>query len=313
MGVERGALWGRASARLLSGPDLPSFRADLTVGGSLDRIGGVAVDWGHDRWEGQGASTRGLRAWTEPVYGVSAFVGWESGVRGARRFGPRLALPDPDSLDDGGEEEEEEEEEPEPEPEDPGPTHHLTDARTVRVGGRIALGPLDLTAAWLRTETDTLLPLGLLFDRRGVVLPGDQATGFEVAGSLAVWKGFSLVGSLVQWDAEAVYRPERSYQGGIAFHDIFYPSRSLEVWGGLQVQGRDPMLLPLLDGEGDQAPLVRVPFYQSWNAHIQVRVQTVRIFIRLENAFVRRANQDFPGRILPATRSMYGVRWTLWN
>jgi hypothetical protein len=310
LGLAQGPVWARVEGRVLSGPDLPSWRTDLALGGELPAWGGVALDWGSDRWEGRTASTRGMRAWTRSLFGLSAFAAWESGSRGARRWAPRTALPpepdpdDPPPDDTGGEE-----------PEiDPLPTHHFSDLTTVRVGARAALGPFDLTGSWIRSEADSLVPLGLLLDRTGRVLPGEEATGFEVTGRLALpVPGFALVGSLLQWDEEGVYRPRRQYQGGLEFHDIFYPSQSLEIRAGLLVEGRDPMLLPLFEGdEGAETP-VRVPFYQSWQAHLQIRVQTVRIFARVENTFVRRANQDYPDRILPATRAMYGLRWTLWN
>jgi hypothetical protein len=317
LGVERGGVWARAAGRVLTGPDLPSFRGDLSVGGELPSAGGVALDWSSDRWEARTASTRGARAWTRPVLGLSAFAAWESGLRGARVFEPRIELPpDDDEPDDGtGEGEGEGEGTGEEEDEVPaGPSHRFSDRSALRVGARWVLGPVDVSGSWLRTESDSLLPLGLLLDRDAVVLPGGEATGFEVTGRVALpVPGFALVGALVQWDEEGVYRPRRLYQGGLDFHDVFYPSQSLEVWAGLQVEGRDPMLLPFLEGEEGAEALVRVPFYQSWRVHLQIRVQTVRIFFRLENAFVRRANQDFPDRILPATRAMYGLRWTLWN
>ncbi len=66
--------------------------------------------------------------------------------------------------------------------------------------------------------------------------------------------------------------------------------------------GRNPAWFPPL-----------VPFYQSWFVRLQIRIVTVRAFIMWENFTLRQRNQDFPDRILPATRSLYGVRWTLWN
>jgi hypothetical protein len=66
------------------------------------------------------------------------------------------------------------------------------------------------------------------------------------------------------------------------------------------------------DEEGVQ-PLETVPFYQNWYGRIQVRIVTVQIFIVWEN-FIRRRNlQNFPGRVLPITRTSYGLRWTMWN
>ena len=71
----------------------------------------------------------------------------------------------------------------------------------------------------------------------------------------------------------------------------------------------------VVDEETEEERLVlpSVPFYQSWYARLQVRVVTVRVFIGWENLAVRRNLQDFPERVLPATRAFYGIRWTLWN
>lgn len=318
LGLERGVLWARGEGRLLSGRELPSFRGDVSAGADVPTLGGVAIDWSIDRWAGRTVASRGVRAWTRSLFGLSAFAAWESGARGARHYTPREPLPpDEEEDEDEGADGEDGSEEPDTVP--PPPSHHVADLGTIRLGAHVDVGPLTLTGAWIRTDADSLLPLGLLLDRGGEVLPGNEASGFEVAGRLALpVPGFALVGALVQWDQEGVYRPRRAYQGGLAFHDVFYPSGNLEVRAGLQVEGRDPMLLPLFAtddeaGEEGVRTQVRVPFYQSWQAHLQIRVQTVRIFVRMENAFVRRANQDFPDRVLPATRAMYGVRWTLWN
>jgi hypothetical protein len=123
--------------------------------------------------------------------------------------------------------------------------------------------------------------------------------------------GFQLEGSLERWDEEGILRPAQIYRGGLTFHDVFYPTGNLEITAGAVVEGRDPMLLPIPDAVTGGP--VRVPFYQSWNAHLQIRVVTVRVFIRWDNLFLRPENQDLPGRLLPRTRAMYGVRWTLNN
>jgi len=69
------------------------------------------------------------------------------------------------------------------------------------------------------------------------------------------------------------------------------------------------------DDEGNVVgpELASVPFYQNWYARIQARIVTVRIFIGWENFAIRRDLQSFPGRLLPATRATYGLRWTMWN
>ena len=115
------------------------------------------------------------------------------------------------------------------------------------------------------------------------------------------------------------YLPRQSYQASLNFHDTFRPTGNLELWFDLGVRGRDAMAVPFPEevpigdeGETRWVPTT-VPFYQNWFVRLQVRIVTVRAFIMWENFTVRDQNQDFPGRILPATRSMYGVRWTMWN
>ena len=54
-------------------------------------------------------------------------------------------------------------------------------------------------------------------------------------------------------------------------------------------------------------------FFQSWYARLQIRIVSLSIFIGWENLTRRDNLQDFPERILPVTRSVYGIRWTLWN
>jgi hypothetical protein len=66
--------------------------------------------------------------------------------------------------------------------------------------------------------------------------------------------------------------------------------------------------------EGELEPvLTTVPEYKEWYVMLQVRIVSVRIFVRFENLGTKRDNFDFPGRIQPATRSMYGIRWVLLN
>lgn len=302
-----GRLWSRLEGRLFSGSDLPSRRLDFEAGAELEGAGGFALEVRRDAWADPVGETStgvsGLRAWSAPIYGLSFFGGWDSGVRGARIFSPRVAIPEPDTTQVET-------------PPDTVARFHLADRTALRAGARLQLGPLDLRGTWHRVETDSVLPLGLLGARRGIATAGDEVTGFEVAGSLELpvtFDGLSLVGSLVQWDTEGLYRPGRSYTGGLDFHSV-YKAGNLELWSSLLVEGRDSMLLPQLDPLGGENPgFLRVPFYQSWDFWIQVRVLTVRIFIRSENMTLRGRNQDFPGRLLPQTRTVYGVRWTLWN
>lgn len=304
-----GRLWSRLEGRWMSGADLPSQRLDVEGGVELLGLGGAAVEFRSDRWSGPArestASATGLRLWTAPVYGVSLFGGWDSGVRGSRILDARSLVPEPDTTM------------VDTEPVlDTLPRFYLSDRTAVRAGVRLALGPLDVRGVWHRVESDSVLPLDILGARNGVSVEGDEVSGYEVAGRLDLpigFDGLSLVGSVLDWETEGVYRPKRLYRGGLDFHNV-YKAGSLELWSSLLVQGRDRMILPQVDPTGGvDAGLLQVPFQQSWDFWIQVRVLTVRIFIRSENLTLRPQNQDFPGRLLPQTRTIYGVRWTLWN
>ncbi|MBT8335398.1 MAG: hypothetical protein KJO11_02270, partial [Gemmatimonadetes bacterium] len=301
-----GRVWLKGEGRILSGFDLPSRRVDVGGGVEWRGVGGIAADYRSDSWADpvreESANSAGLRAWTAPLFGVSLFAGWDSGVRGAGIGRARVAIPEPDTT--GA-----------PVPPDTLPGFHLSDRTAVRAGARIALGPLDVTGAWHRVDIDSILPIGLLGTRSGTAVAGDEATGWEVSGRLALpvtFDGLSAVGSLMQWETAGPYRPRRRYTGGLDFHNV-YKDGNLELWTSFLVEGRDGLLLPRIVGSDETAEFVQVPFQQSWDFFLQVRVLTVRIFIRSENVTLRRANQDFPGRLTPQTRSVYGVRWTLWN
>jgi hypothetical protein len=205
---------------------------------------------------------------------------------------------------------------------------------------------VSLAGAKVSVTSDSLFLLGLPQDRSGEVRVGGTREGYEVSGRLPLYPhGFALYGSYQWWDqAEDVfgdpqeppqgggeitgeplpdeempwrYLPRRTYQGSLSFHDTFYPTGNLEVWFDLGVKGRDPMAMPFseaVEASGGSVTVpTMVPFEQSWFVRLQIRVVTVRVFIMWENFTIRQRNQDFPGRILPPSRSLYGVRWTMWN
>jgi hypothetical protein len=289
LGWDLHGLWGRASFRYIDRPVRATLmRTDVDAGFVVPEVGGVSGRFGWDRESQVNRALWGVSAWTRPVHGLSLMASMDQGVRGW--WDP--AAPAPDSIESR--------------------YPAQSDGTFLRAGARLTLGPLAVEGAWLRSEVDSVLPLGNRVDQGVAAFPGDDANGFMVAGSLALpGDGFQLEGSLERWDEEGILRPAQIYRGGLTFHDVFYPTGNLEITAGAVVEGRDPMLLPIPDAVTGGP--VRVPFYQSWNAHLQIRVVTVRVFIRWDNLFLRPENQDLPGRLLPRTRAMYGVRWTLNN
>jgi hypothetical protein len=119
---------------------------------------------------------------------------------------------------------------------------------------------------------------------------------------------------LQQWTDSWPYLPRRVYNAGLVFHKEFLATGNFELWWTLAVRGRDPMLVRLHPtGAVPEETLVQVPFYQNWYGRIQARILTVRLFINWENWAIRRNLQDYPGRLQPATRATYGIRWNLWG
>jgi hypothetical protein len=137
--------------------------------------------------------------------------------------------------------------------------------------------------------------------------------GFEGLASvpLPILEGLRLDGSYQQWDVDAVYLPRRIYRASFEFHRVYLESGNFELWWSLGVRGHDPSLV--LAPSGGTSGLVTVPFYQDWYGRITARILTVRLFFTWDNLAVRRNLQNFPGRLLPPTRSFFGLRWDMWN
>lgn len=306
--ADRDRYWADAEFGVRWGPGWPETRAGLRAGGTLERLGGASVGMERETWtDGTSTELVHARAWTSSFRGFSGFVGVEDGSRGVPYWVPP---PVPaDTTTTGGEEPE-----PEPEPE-PNPIS-VTNRTAFRVGVEYRRSDLFLGGALLSVEADSLHPLGLPADRDGLVTPGGSRTALEASVVLPLaWllDGLSVRGSAQFWEEGEAWRylPDRSYSARVSFHDIFYDSQNLEVWGDVGVTGRDPMQVPV--SEAGEALQTLVPFEQSWFLRVQVRVASARLFIRWDNFTLRPANQDYPDRVLPQTRAMYGIRWTLWN
>jgi hypothetical protein len=251
-----------------------------------------------ERWGEDDLGSLALHAWTGSFLGFSAFASYADAMKGAAIYPPVRSLP-PEGIE---------------EDEVDAATYRISDLTTYRAGASFNWRSVSLGGAWLRLEPDELPPLGNVLDRAGPVTLGDVFTGWEASAQLPLpVDGFTLSGWVQHWNDEARYFPRTSYQGSIDFHDAFLDTRNLEVWGAFGVRGRDPMLVPSAQAPAGTPIIARVPFYQSWYTDLQVRVLTVHLFIRWENFTLRQNLQDYPGRVLPYTRSVYGVKWVMWN
>jgi hypothetical protein len=315
LSFQRDGIWMRGALRRFSG-DLPAHRMDAAAGLSRVAVGGISGRVQRASWGGTSTSATALRAWTEPFFGLSLFGSWESGTYGARSGPPLDVVPPPDTTGT---------EAPPADTVDVGelmPLFGLTERTARRLGAQLQWKSARISGALLKLESDSLLPLGLEMDRGLPLLPGAERSGWEVWGRVPVpiMEGLHLKGSLQRWETAGIYLPEEIYRGGFEYHKVLKATGTAELWWALGVRGRKPMSIhslgeEVLDDETGETSLryTTVPFFQSWYARIQIRIVSMRIFIGWENFTRRPELQDFPDRVLPVTRSYYGIRWTLWN
>ena len=299
-----GNLWGRASARRLSGHGLPGLNFEVAVGGASASVASVDGSMRVERWAGQYAASWRARIETAPLRGFSLFAAYEDGETGAPYVSEYEAYLR--SLRLGP---------PQPPPPVERPSPRFTKRTGVRAGGTFSWRGFNFSGAWLSLEADSLRPLGLALDPDGISVAGGDRTGFEATARIPLSRGFVLEGTVQAWDDGLAYLPRRLWDGAITYHGIFKESRNLELWASLGGTRRDAMSLGILEPGGSPTvpDLVVVPVSEEWYIHVQVRIVTLNLFVRWENVRRKSDNIDFPGRTLPQARTFYGVRWVLNN
>ena len=307
--------WADAAYTRRGGPGWASSVQAVRIGGSLPAFGGASAGIERQEWEERGGTeSRHGRLWTRPVLGIALFGEIEDGTVGVPFWVappvPADSVPAEPGTGTGR---------PEPPPALPPDSTEadarpaVTERRAMRGGIEFRRGSLAAGAAYLVMEADSLHPLGLPTDRDAPATAPPRVTGFEVSATLPLsplMTGLSISGSAQFWEEGAVWRylPRRIYHARLAYHRTFRERQNLELWTDIGARGRDPMQIPSPADAPETAP-----FQQSWFARIQIRVSSVRLFILVDNLSVRKENQDYPDRVQPRIRSMYGIRWTLWN
>ncbi len=328
LSVRRGNAWGRAGYRRLRGLGVPSSLIDLDVGVSQDRYGGIAAELQRQGWDGRSTRRVGLRGWTTDRLGPYAFFEIDDGSTGIP-FVPLLGggLVRVDSTGTVN---------------IPGALR-VQERTSSRFGAGIRWRGLEVEGARVRIEADSVHPLGLATDRGPFAVPGGVRSGVEVRARipLLVMDNLEFRGSVVRWD-DALgsatpdslnvaplsvdpwpYLPSFTYDARLHYRSTFLPTENFEMLVVLGIRERDPMTVftavdtlpaPPAEGQGPLAPPTNsVPFSQTWYARLELRIVSLRVFVEWENLTLRDANQDFPDRVFPRSRAVYGVRWTLHN
>lgn len=188
-----------------------------------------------------------------------------------------------------------------------------------RAGIALDWGGLHVEAAGLLLRTDSVFSFGSPYDSVAMGLPGGQTRGFEVSGSLPLfWKSLRVGGSFTRWTNPALwaYLPRVEGRGGLYLHTIPLKSGNLEITANVEGVYRGAMLVPAAtDSTGAATTGGYVVFSPRTvvNAYVQIRVVSVRVFVRYDNITAPLDNLDFPGRELLGQHIVYGVKWDLWN
>ncbi len=330
LSAHRGPVWGRATARFNHGAGIPGRDLSAELSAVSERWAGVNVRLKRESWDDRTGGGYDLSAWVSPVSHVTLFAERGSGTRSVPYLSP---LP-PEEPEDTATVTEEKRDSTETEP-----ASRFTERNGTRLGGRARWRDIELSVARVSAEADSVWPTQLLFDRDGLVVSQPHRQGWEMAGRIPLRpRGLYFAGEVQLWEAadsvEALYFPDHMYRGSLSFHRVFRESGNFELWVDLGVHGRSLMNVPLgvppgidtaavevpavvsaADARDDEPKLVPdiVPFYQNWYFRLQMRFLTLNIFATIDNLTLRRNNQDVPGRLLPGTRSFYGVRWTFRN
>ena len=311
---ERLGVWSTGRWASMGGDAWPEQTLEVAAGLNTF-LGGVEGDWSREKWLGEDLSLHSLRAWTAPLFGLSFFGETRDGATGVpfRLFDPRDTIPEIPRLAGP-------------------PVSFTTERRSTRVGAQFAWRGLSLGAAQIELEQDRLTPFGFPMDSAGVVQDGGKRSGIEASARVPLYfDGLYASVSYQVWDKDAPdwrYLPEESWNGQLGYHRTFLATGNFEIWTEIGVEGREPMAVPFLAPEdpGDELPgeadpegemaspgFLTVPYHQSWYFRLQLRVLTFRLFVLTENFTAERELQDFPERFLPGGRSIYGIKWTLWN
>lgn len=311
---ERLGLWTTGRWASLGGDAWPEQTLEAAAGLNTF-LGGIEGDWSREKWLGEDLSLRSLRAWTAPLFGLSVFGETRDGATGVpfRLFDPRDTIPEIPRLAGP-------------------PVSFTTERKSTRVGAEFTWRDLSLGAARVELEQDRLPPFGFPMDSSGLVQDGGIRSGIEASARVPLYfDGLYASVSYQVWDKDAPdwrYLPEESWNGQLGYHNTFLPTENFEIWTEVGVEGREPMVVPFMAPEdpGDELPgegnpeaevaapgFLTVPYHQSWYFRLQLRVLAFQLFVLTENFTAERELQDFPERFLPGGRSIYGIKWTLWN
>lgn len=276
--------WVDATVRGRDTDLLPAFQVDLAAGGRLGGIGEANAYFTQANWENGSAASYTIRAIGGPFYGLRPFVELFGGDHGARVH-----------LNQEG--------------------AFFTHRSGSRTGLEFNRWGVQLGAAILGVESDSLLSFGLPFDTTSVGFPGGSLSGWEFAGRAQLYFPWLFAdGSYTNWlsGTSWIYMPTNFWRAGLELHALPLESGNLEIYGRIGMRHRSAVTMPAAventeTGEIRFEPVI-FPGYDVVDGYLQIRVMSVRLFLRGDN-LLNAEYFDSPQLPIRGPRIYYGVKW----
>lgn len=283
-------VWADLSARGRNRVQFPRFQVDAAGGVRIPPFGEVNGYFTQENWENGAAQSFTARAIAGPLEGVRIFGEVFGGDHGARVIW----------NEEGA---------------------FFTDRSGTRFGAEFNRWGIQLGAALLHVETDSLLTFGMPFDTPAVAFPGGERSGWELAGRVQLYFPWLFAdGSVTNWYQadDWIYTPNQLWRIDLELHASPLESGNLEIFGRIGLRHRGAVLMPTLVGDPGSETIEPALFddYTIVDGQLQIRIRSVRIFIRGDNMLGAEYFEvpDLTGETRPGPRNsrpriFYGVKW----
>lgn len=184
----------------------------------------------------------------------------------------------------------------------------------LRAGGGLRWGGIDVGAAYLDVERDSLFGFGMPFDSAAVPLAGGRLKGWELYGRVPLFRDIvSVDGGLTNWFdwQTSIYTPAQSWRAALQAHWIPLESGNLEILARVQARDRDAFFMPTRVAAG-LPDLNIAPGSTLIDGWLVIRIVTVQAYLRYED-IAGQGFADAPGRVVSGPRIVYGVKWSFLN
>src|SRR5690606_14336587 len=152
-------------------------------------------------------------------------------------------------------------------------------------GGALHWRGIDVGAAYLDADRDSLFGFGLPFDIPAVPLQNGHSRGWELYGRVPLFRDIiSVDGGLTNWFEldTSIYTPAQSWRAALQAHWVPLESGNLEILARVQGRGRDGYFLPI-SSSPESPDLDIAPASRLFDGWLVIRIVSVQAFLRWED------------------------------